>query len=56
MSLKEKIDTIVRDEAYDGSFGPLSEDVFNNMAARIASLILEEVEAEISTRAPRAGA
>lgn len=56
MSLKEKIDTIVRDEAYDGYNGALSEDQFNSMAARIATLVLEEVEAEISARAPRAGA
>lgn len=43
-SIKTQIDTIVRDEAYDGAFGPLSEDVFNNMAARIASQVMEIME------------
>lgn len=45
-SLKEKIDTIVRDEAYGGAFGPLSEDMFNNMAGRIAELVMETLRGE----------
>jgi len=56
VSLKDRIDTIVRDEAYDGSFGTMTEGTFNNMAARIADLVMEEVEAEIAARAPKAGA
>lgn len=38
------VDTIVRDEAYDGSFGPLSEEVFDSMAANIAAKILELIK------------
>ncbi|QDH48091.1 hypothetical protein SEA_DEJAVU_84 [Microbacterium Phage DejaVu] len=43
--LREQVDTIVRDEAYNGDFGPLSEDTFNKMAANIASLVVASVQA-----------
>lgn len=40
-ALQEAIDTIVRDEGYDGAYGWISADMFNNMAARIANLAVE---------------
>ena len=39
--IREQVDTIVRDEAYDGGFGALNEEQFNKMAATIASQIME---------------
>ncbi|AXC36192.1 hypothetical protein SEA_LYELL_88 [Microbacterium phage Lyell] len=44
--IREKIDTIVRDEAYNGDFGPLNEEAFNKMAARIAELVIDMLREE----------
>lgn len=44
--VQQKVDTIMRDEAYSGDFGPLSEDVFNNMCARVASLVVDMLREE----------
>ena len=41
---REAVDTIVRDEAYSGDLGPLTEEAFNNMAARIADLVIEQLQ------------
>lgn len=41
---RQAVDTIVRDEAYNGDLGPLTEETFNNMAARIAELVIEQLQ------------
>lgn len=50
MTTKEKVqdyvDEIVRDEGYDGAYGTMSEQQFNNMAARIAQLVINMLEEE----------
>lgn len=43
-SIRNEVDTIVRDEAYDGYNGVLTEEQFNAMAARIASQVMEIME------------
>lgn len=40
------VDEIVRDEGYDGAYGTMSEQQFNNMAARIAQLVINMLEEE----------
>lgn len=40
------VDTIVRDEGYDGAFGMLNEEQFNKMAAQIAQCVMNVLDEE----------
>lgn len=44
--IQTNVDTIVRDEAYAGDGGPLNERQFNQMAARIASEVMDMLKRE----------
>ncbi|QWS69452.1 hypothetical protein SEA_NECROPHOXINUS_90 [Microbacterium phage Necrophoxinus] len=44
--IQEKVDTIMRDEAYQGDYGPISDTVFNNMCARVATMVVDMLREE----------